>query len=217
MDLVRRRTSRTTSAEIQRRIQLYSAAHVQRRSLDPSGLDPGHHAPPTPEGGRLANPAKPKHAAGTRGRRWKDLHRHRRGNGVEAARIGSQAANHCPQSHARTVLHRTPDALSRGEYSGRWQRGFREAPPPRTVQPHRHQQLGRGDRHALGVRKDSDVQGNQGSVLPRAVARTGVGPASIRRPELPADGQRFGARKETAGNTAETADGRKQEGQHPDL
>jgi len=81
----------------------------------------------------------------------------------------------------------------------------------------RHQQLGRGDRDALGVLKDSDVQGNQGRVLPRAVARTEVGPASIRRPELPADDQRFGARKETAGNTAATADGRKQEGQHPDL
>ncbi len=98
--------------EIQRRIQQCSVADVQRRSSDVAGREPGRGVAPTPESGRLANPANSQHAPGSRRGRRQDVHDGCGRDGVEAAGVGPEALVRRPESHARPVLVGTAHALS---------------------------------------------------------------------------------------------------------
>ena len=88
------------------------------------GASPAITLHPAPTRGRLAHPANPQLPAGPRRRRRQDLHHGRGGDGVEAPGPGPETPVHRAQPHARPVLLRTPDALSRARTSS-W--------PPRRI------------------------------------------------------------------------------------
>jgi hypothetical protein len=104
---------------------------------------------PPAKGGRLAQPANAKHAAGSRRGRWQDLHDGRLRDGIEAAGSRPQADVCRAQPHARPVCHRVAHVVSGREHPGRRQGGFRVAEPQETFQPNCDRQLGCRHCHSL--------------------------------------------------------------------